>query len=160
MALTVEDGSIVAGAESYITLAEANTYFTNRNNATWAALSDAAKEAAIREAAQYIDGVYTFIGYIVDSDQVMAWPRTPGYDLQGRTILTTEIPQKIKDAQCELALEASSSSLLASYTGETQSEKVGSLAVSYFRGSPVKSFPFVSVLLTDLIAGRGKLIRA
>lgn len=35
MSLTVEDGSIVASAESYISVADATTYHTARGNSTW-----------------------------------------------------------------------------------------------------------------------------
>lgn len=159
MALIVEDGSIVAGAESYVTEAEADTYFTNRNNAAWAA-STPAKEAALREAAQYLDGVFQFIGLPTNPDQVMSWPRDPGYDHQGRTIDTDEIPERLKQAQFELALQSVSGSLLAPYDRETQSEKVGSLQVTYFRGNAVKSYPFVTVILRDIIQSAGKLTRA
>jgi len=38
MALIVEDGSIVTGAESYCTVAFANTYLANRGYTAWDAL--------------------------------------------------------------------------------------------------------------------------
>jgi hypothetical protein len=58
MTLTVEDGTGKADAESYISVADADTYFTARNNATWAALSTSDKEAALRKATDYMLQAY------------------------------------------------------------------------------------------------------
>ena len=159
MALIVEDGSQVASADSYISLADADTYFTNIDNSTWLDQGDTEKEAALRTAAQYLDGVYSYIGEMVSNDQALLWPRTPSSDNAGRILSITTIPQKLKDAQCELAVEHLSGSLLASTDRETQSESVGSLSVSYFRGQTGKKFPLVNILMKDLIHSGNKLQR-
>jgi hypothetical protein len=44
MTLIVETGQGLPDAESFISVADADTYFTARGNAVWAALTDDAKE--------------------------------------------------------------------------------------------------------------------
>lgn len=55
MALTVEDGTGLDNANSYVSIADANTYFADRGVTTWAALSDDAKEEALIKATEYAD---------------------------------------------------------------------------------------------------------
>lgn len=156
MALTVETGAVVVGAESYVSVAEADTYWSYRNNGTWAAATPAAKEAALREAAQFLDTSYKWSGSLVSSTQVLLWPRVVGTDKSGRTIASTSIPSPIKAAQCELALEALGGRLAASQErgGMVASEQVGALAVSYFQGAPGgKRYPFINLIVKDLIDG-------
>lgn len=114
MALTVETGAVVAGADSYISLADANTYFTNHGSPSeWADATDAEKEAALRYAVQWIDSAFSWKGEVKDDDQVLDWPRAGVYDDERRLVASTSIPQRVKDAQCEAALEHLKSSLIA-----------------------------------------------
>lgn len=114
MALTVETGAVVAGADSYIALADASTYFTNHGSPSeWADATDAVREAALRYATQWIDANFSWKGEIVDSDQVLDWPRAGVFDDENRLISSTSIPRLLKDAQCEAALEHLKSSLIA-----------------------------------------------
>ena len=103
--------------------------------------------------------MYSYIGELVSSDQAMLWPRNVAEDKAGRLLSTTTIPPRLKDAQCQLAVEHLSGALLASTDRETQSEQVGSLSVTYFRGQKGKSFPLVNALMRDLIHSGNKLTR-
>ena len=72
MALIVEDGSIVTGAESYISVADASTYHSNRGNTAWASLStDAIREQCLRKATDFMRQAYRsrWQGYRVNEDQ-------------------------------------------------------------------------------------------
>lgn len=122
MALTliVETGDIITGANTYISLADAETYFEGRVNVTtWDAATDATKNAALVQAARILDTYVTWVGWLTDTDQPMKWPRAGiyydgyggyygSYDLLLSTsvfsIADNEIPAEVKDAQCELAL--------------------------------------------------------
>ena len=79
---------------SYVSLAEANEYFSNRLHAdAWAEASDADKEKALTMATKAIDR-QPMSGRKTVSSQPLAFPRYPD----------TEVPQAIKEACCEEAL--------------------------------------------------------
>jgi hypothetical protein len=159
VALIVETGVTlggVAGAESYVTVAEADTYWLNRNNATWAAALNPAKEAALREAAQYLDNSYQWLGNRLSPLQPMHWPRSAYQGNDSEYIAAFSIPFELKQAQCELALEALSGRLLATLDrgGLTKMEKVGDLEVMYLDNAPgTKKYPFISLLLKNISRG-------
>jgi hypothetical protein len=151
--IVVETGSIVAGANSYVSVDDANSYFAARTNLTWAAATPSAKEAALLEACVYLDNVYRFLGIITRSDQRLQWPRQVDWDRSWRTITSYEIPQRLKDAQCELALLALSGSLMPEQSrgDRVASEAVGPLSVTYFSDAPAgRQFPYVDFLLQDI----------
>jgi len=138
MALEVEDGSIVTGAESYCTVAFASTYHTARGNTAWAALAtDALREAALRRATDYMRQAYRsrWQGYKVNEDQALDWPR---YDVEveGYAIDSDIVPTEIKNACAELALRASAADLNPDLTQGVAREKVGQIEVEYDKASP------------------------
>ena len=148
--------TLSVGVDSYVTLSEANSYWLDRNNTTWSAASDAQKEKAIREATQYIDGAYTFIGYMTSTSQSLAWPRAGATvcegNFEGRTIDSDVIPAQIKAATSELALEALSQRLEPTTTDVISKVKVDVIEVDYADFTPSqKSFAFVTRLLSGLI---------
>lgn len=109
MALTIEDGTIVAGADSYVSEVEADTYWTNRGSPTqWTGLTSAQKESALRQATEYLEVNYCYKGSLEDTTQPLSFPRTAFYDREGR-LLAGEgvIPTAIKNAQIELAIRIS-----------------------------------------------------
>lgn len=114
LVITVEDGTIVAGANSYIALADCDAYHLGVN-AAWAAGSEDNRKGALVRAARSLDRKYRWRGYKVNpATQRMEWPRV-GVMIaagMGANNLTgtayeypaNEIPQAVKDSQCELAL--------------------------------------------------------
>lgn len=93
MAIIVEDGTIVAGADSYVTLAAYQAYGAARG---WTlADSDPADEISLRRAFDGINRNWTYRGVADSADQPGAWPRS----------IAEGIPQRVKDAQCELAYQ-------------------------------------------------------
>jgi len=61
--LTPEDGTGTnPAANTYVSQATADAYFSDRANAAWAALTADQKAAALIQATQYLDARYTFIG--------------------------------------------------------------------------------------------------
>lgn len=102
MALIIEDGTIVAGADSWVTVAELETYLSAYGN-TLAAADEAAKEVLLRKAQRSISTRLTFTGDLVEQAQTTAIPRYwPDY-IKGFSVASDEIPQDFKDAQCEMA---------------------------------------------------------
>ena len=107
MAFTVEDGTIVAGANSYATLAFADAYFLERAVAGWAGADDV-KQAALVRATDYIEQRFSerFIGAAVEDTQSLSWPRVDAGDYA-----ENEIPVKLQRATCEYALRALTAAL-------------------------------------------------
>ena len=168
MALTVETGAVVAGADSYISLADADTYFTNHGSPSeWADATDAAQEAALRYAVQWIDSSFSWKGEIVDDDQVLDWPRAGVYDDERRLVASTSIPQRVKDAQCEAALEHLKSSLIAGLArgGKVKRQRVeGAVEIEYADHAPGERVRYhVERLLAPFLAASSyglRLMRA
>lgn len=101
MAFTVEDGSVVAGANAYITAAELVAYWADRGVTLSA--STAEQEAAIVVATQYVDLNNNWAGGAVSSAQALDWPRYGTYDERGFEIADNVIPQQLKNAIAEYA---------------------------------------------------------
>lgn len=146
MALIIETGAIIAGADSYVSVTDCDTYHTARGNSAWTG-TDAVKEYALRKAVAYLDGHYRnrLKGYMVDPiSQNLAWPR---YDvvIDGVTLASNIIPQRVKDAQCELALIALSSDLAPNVSAGIKREKVDVLETEYFAGAPAGTTIYTAV---------------
>lgn len=136
MALIVEDGSIVTGAESYITVTDADAYFTARSNATWTAMAEADKEAALRKATDYMAGRYglRWKGYRVSEDQELDWPRDCAY-ANGFTVPADSVPVAVQRACAELAVRASAADLSPDVGAQVKAETVGPISVVYADGA-------------------------
>lgn len=129
---------IEINVNSYVSLDEANTYFSERLGADyWATLEDSQKEKALITATKKIDRL-PFTGYKQDPCQPLQFPRYY-YNTCGNK--TAIVPQQIKDAVCEEALtelqylEANSDDV---YNGalkdDYQSLKLGDAAITYGSG--------------------------
>lgn len=161
MSFTVEDGSGVAGANSYLSTAAADIYWADRNNAGWAAASVLEKEAALIAASQYLDATYRWKGRKGGSGQGLDWPRSGVVDEEGLSVGGNALPAGLTAAAAELALEALSERLLPGQArgGALKRESVRVDAIAeeqeYFEGAAGgRSFPLVDRLLTGLIVGR------
>jgi hypothetical protein len=131
MSLTVEDGTIVAGAESYITVAAADTYFSNRGNATWAALTTTQKEVALRLGCDYLEANYSarWCGDKVETGQALSWPRT------GTIVANDVIPEVVKRANADLAIKSVAGELQADQGAAVKEETIGAITVVYQDGA-------------------------
>ena len=99
MSLIVEDGTIVDGAESYISVADADIEIDKRGGDDgWKNATVTQKEVQLRLATEYLDNEYCFIGYTVSNDQELSWPR-------GGTKYDSDIiPDIVKRATAVLAV--------------------------------------------------------
>ena len=105
ISITVEDGSEVAGANSYLSLAAADTYHEAViESAVWDEATTDEKNRALVQATRVLGTQYRWKGCRTTSTQPLAWPRkTMVYD--GVGIDDDVIPQVLKDAQAEIARE-------------------------------------------------------
>lgn len=105
MALVVEDGSVVTGANSYVSLAYADSYFEIDEGffTTWDAMDDATKEARLRWATRILDQKVVWKGTKTLETSPLRWPRTGVYDREGDLIDAAEMPEQLLQVTLELA---------------------------------------------------------
>jgi hypothetical protein len=155
-------------ANSYVTVSEADDYLSSRLNASaWTDASAPQRIAALIEAQRTLTPL-GYIGRRATETQALAWPRerAPNPDDPfGRDYSTAIVPQRVKDAACELALEflnAGTADLAAiSSSQNVIREKVDVLEVQYSepqdRITGLAQFPRIIALLTPLWVGVGSL---
>ena len=99
MALTVEDGTGVTGADAYASVADFDTWSINYFGAAIDG-TDAVKEQAIRRAVFFLDNLPSEGNATFERDvQSLAWPRASVYDSEGYYIAVDEMPREIIFAQ-------------------------------------------------------------
>ena len=168
MALITEDGTGKTDAESYISVTDADTYFSNRGNAAWAALNTAAKEAALRKATDYMAARYemAWAGLRKTSTQALDWPRyyAPRRDVVGgyRCLplyhSDTIVPVGVQRACAELAVRASADDLSPDVGAQVKSETVGPISVVYADGARQDTrFALVDSMLVAYLKGAGQI---
>lgn len=153
MAIIVEDGTGLPNAEAYISTTDADTYHSNRGNAAWAALGAPAKEAALRQATDFMGAALRWSGVRATAIQALDWPRT-GTELNGFPVAANVVPEPVRRACAELALRASAGSLLPDAEPVVLEETVGPLTTKYAApsASGAGMFPAVVAMLSGLLA--------
>lgn len=151
--------AIVVGTDTYLSVSDADSYWSNRGNAEWSAASTAQKEAALREATQYVDGAFNFIGHQI-LENMLAWPRNDAFiehgNFAGQTFDSLTIPPQVKNATAELALEALTARLAPSKErgGAVKREKVDVIEVEYMDFAPSgKVYSFAAMILKPVTTG-------
>ena len=161
MPLIVEDGSIVANANSYAALSEADNYFQARNNQIWMSLEEDVKNALLIQATDYIDLRFgrRFLGAKKTDTQPLQFPRV-------NVEWATPIPEVLKRACFEYAIRAKDGPLApdpkfdeSGTASIVRREKVGPLETEHRTpttgiGSQVMKFrpyPGADELLTPLL---------
>lgn len=160
MTLVVEDGTARADANTFASLAVADSFWSARADATWAAASDADKEAALIKAADYIGFGFNFAGYQVNAAQALAWPRGGVTDSRsGYEVDAYSVPPAVVIAACLLAREALTTDLLGQMTADEtikrQTVKLGDIETTkeFDRGTSaigIRSFAQVEAILSGL----------
>lgn len=169
MALITEDGTAKANAESYCSVAAADSYHAARGMTNWATLDTTQKEQALRRATDYMTQTYgaLWTGLRVSETQALDWPRggAPRRETGG-TWLSTIVPPPVVNACAELALRAAAGPLLGDQGREVIEQTVGPITTKYAQGgSQATRYAAVDALLGQmLVAPRGtaamRLVRA
>lgn len=134
MPLIIEDGTVVAGADSFISLADARTLADKYG---WSLpVDDAEAEQALRNGAQYVDLQESrYSGSRVSIDQALSWPRIGASNTFGFDIPDDEIPSQVICGQVAAAIEyGSGTDVRASSDGKNvaSEEVVGAVKQSFF----------------------------
>lgn len=156
MALIVEDGTGLAAADSYVSVADADAYHTAMGNAAWASATSDEKEVALRRATQYMDTIFQYRGErLFPTVQALEWPRDSHY--------FDDIAWRLEKACAELALRALSDDLVTDREPQTiKSETVGPLQTVYAdveRFGGQMDYPVVNGYLRPLRRGSGMSLR-
>lgn len=160
MALVVETGAGLAAANSYASVATADTYHEDRANTAWADASDELKIAALIKATAYIDGKYyfRFTGTKASHAQALQWPRINALESGMYTISPDVLPPAVVLATCEAALlEIATEGALtpAPESGATVTRvKVGPVEEEYATTAPARTLFNV---LDGLLRGIGDM---
>ena len=158
MTIEVETGSGSASSESYASVADVDTYQSNRGITLWATLSTAEKEQALRRATTYMEQVYRlkWIGRRYLSAQALSWPRIDAERADyPDTYDTDAIPTEVVSACCELAFKAAFGDLAPDLGRTTKREKVDVIEVEYEKGVPYVRYRAIDNLLAPLLTGIG-----
>jgi hypothetical protein len=170
-------------ANSFVTVAEMTAYCDGRMNASAWVNTDTTLHAALVEATRDISNM-DFIGARVTATQALSWPRDSAanadlagtndnlvFDLLNRDLPLyydpTIIPQRVKDATCELALQyvkSGTTDLAAADPNKGVIEKsVGPLTTrwesSQARAEGLARFPRVVQLLYPLLRPSAGAVR-
>ena len=178
MAIIVEDGTIVAGANAYASLADLDTYHEDRLNTIWTAADDETKEAAMLRATAGLESKYRgrWFGYKADHNaanapQFLSWPRRDDIDqsrANGYTSATmdplkdgdgieypvTSIPALIVQAYeevCLIEITQPFVSIQLSRDDMLKYQRVDVIEQEWLRNAPaVVQFPHIDALLSTL----------
>jgi len=159
VAITVEDGTVVANANSYTTVAATQAFATARGlllpTGTGA---DAAIEKLLITAMDYIEGLRAeFQGRKTDKDNPLQWPRE-GVWVDSFEVEEDEIPTCLVQAQQRLACYAYANDGVLSATSEgrvvVEETVVGATTTRYADhgdSAPQPQFPEADTLLAPLL---------
>lgn len=152
--IVIEDGSQVAGANSYATEAELTTYATDRG----VTISGTASVLLV-QAMDYIES-RNYQGFKASSTQPLVWPRY-GVMVDGYQLASDEIPQLLKDAQLETAISIDSGDNPTATIGRTtKREKLGDLELEYAdSASAGNTYRAINSKLSKLLVPFNKLVR-
>lgn len=129
MAIVVEDGTEVSGANSYVTEAELTAYATARG----ITLAGDTEQLLIK-AMDYIEGL-SYKGTKVTSTQALQWPRI-GVVIDGYVNSSDNIPTELKNGEMETAVAIDGGEdPLADIPRTTTKSTVGPISVEYATGS-------------------------
>lgn len=149
MTLIVEDGSIVANANSYVTTDELNTYATARG----VTIASGVREQWLVMAMDYLEQL-SFKGIKYTQGQSLQWPRV-NVTIDTYLVDSDEIPALLQNAQMQLAM-----SFYAGYSPINVHERaiksadVGSLRVEYMDNASTNNIdPKVTFFLNKLLDG-------
>lgn len=151
MALVVETGAIVPGADSYVSLTDARDIAAKYGKELPA--DHTAAEAALRNGALYL-GLYesAMCGQRVSAEQALSYPRRAVF-LYGFPVASDSIPSQVITAQVMAAVEYGlGTNVRASSDGRvTSMERVeGAVTVEYFNNGATGAATAITAALDAL----------
>ena len=143
MAVVIVATAKAADANSYISLADADTYFEGRvDTDAWDAAETDEQNRTLVTATNRLEQ-QDFHGTPTDSDQRLKWPRSGLTDMDSRSYGQDVIPEPVEEATCELALALVNGDLELKDTGLEgfNAASVGPLRVDVYHGREAGALP-------------------
>lgn len=168
MSLTITATVGSETANSFVTLAEFQTYLATRVDAVACEVSAYDRQKALVFAGKELNRK-PWRGVKADDDQSMAWPRRYVPIPDGNDYFESDaIPQAVKDAQCEIALSVLAATALTqsgAATGAIRSFSQGDVSITYDvsrkpAGTVTTTENEVNRLLYGLVSSGKRLMRA
>lgn len=115
---TVEDGTGLSTATSYISITESNDLMEVNIHAfaAWAAIQDTTKERVLAWASQYLDEHVRWNGTKTVDDSALRWPRTNVCTIDGIEIDANTLPNQLKIATAKVASVLAADDITANVT--------------------------------------------
>lgn len=143
--LIVEDGTGLANAESYVSVAYADDYVskyaTPTEAAAWTALDNAGKERALRQGTDFLETRYRTLWVSRRTSQLqrLSWPRSFVDDADCFPVGSDEVPEQVKRADVIAALQSLRGDMIPNITTgsiKSQRSKIGPLEKEVVYASP------------------------
>ena len=157
MALIIETGAGIAGADSYQTVAQLDAYALAFFGAALTG-TDGEKEAALRRSAAFMNSLPFKAVRTKGRAQGLAWPRDGVTDDEGNEIEADKVPQEVKNAQLIFArAELQSPGILTPTVVQNEGikrERVGPIETEFADTSKrVEAFRPIVTQAMDIIEG-------
>lgn len=163
--LTIETGAGLPNADSYASVAQADTRCSALGVTDWAPRADADKEVALRNATQFMLATYRsrWAGRRVYQAQALDWPRW-NVVVDNFPVLSTVVPAEVVNACIDLAARAAGGvELMPDLERAIKQDTVGPITTIYEDGSPERPrYTAVDGMLAPYLCGSGtsgKLVR-
>ena len=160
LVLIKEDGSVVAGANSYASNADGDAYHDGHLYASaWTGATESQKSSALVMATRLIDGLIAFNGTRATAQQVLQWPRLLCFDPDRPAIAAVPtivipwyyvpgniVPVPVVNATIETARELIKADRTANPQGEgLKSSNIGSMQLSFDKADRAPIIPHVAL---------------
>jgi hypothetical protein len=146
MAIIVEDGTEVAGANSYVSVADLEAYAAARGITL---VAD--PEILLIRAMDYIESL-SYCGSKLSLSQTLQWPRY-GVWVDGYPYPVNTIPTELKNALMQTALSIDAGvDPLSTIPRVIHSASVGPMSVTYEDGSHTETIRSINAYISKLIA--------
>ncbi len=145
-----------ASSDSYITVADADTYHgTTLNSTDWDSAVTATKEKALKSATRLLDERIEWNGSKYTEAQSLRWPRSNVTDPDGYAVGTDEIPTAITNATAEFAKRLISSDTTGNAEGKgVSSVKAGSVDITFDKTDTADVLPDI---VSEMLRGWGTI---
>lgn len=160
---TVEDGTGLPSAKSYVSVEEADDFLATNIHASaaWDALSADTREKVLSWASRVLDDRLRWLGRPSTTTGALRWPRTGTSDRDGTPIPGNVIPRALKAATAELARFLVAEDRTAERDQDALTRlKADVVELEFVEGYRLKTIPAsVTAMLTGLAVTGGRVCR-